>query len=243
MPQPGPETVAAEWDPVPSALPWTRAGLEIALVAEVWSKRDATSRPSYVLRPGTKLDEGDVEPEAGFPVESALEPVLRKALASVGFLPPVAGEAPALLITFWWGCFNYSNHSLRPAERRHFLECAALVGGESFAQALGRASDDERSMGPLAMDAFANRDDRTRWLVAQAETNRYYIVISAYDLAAYRRGVSRLQWRVKLSTDSRHAMGDEAVATMLMNCGQLLGRATAGAARLFRPAAGFEALK
>ncbi|HEX2853214.1 MAG TPA: hypothetical protein VHO24_08250 [Opitutaceae bacterium] len=132
----------------------------------------------YVLHPGGYHPRG--EPMSQKPMPSAdVERVLRKALASSGYLPATAEHAPSLVIIYIWGSHNMLGpESAISGEQvlRNVLDRAALVGGEKFAGKLGKAFDEAsmvneasaRPLGSGAEDPAMGGDARSMDLGAAA---------------------------------------------------------------------------
>ena len=77
-----------------------------------------------------------------------------------------------------------------------------------------------------------DRDDRTRQLVAQAQVNCYYVIVSAYDCASVTQGKRQLLWRTKMTVDAQGVAMDDTLPGLIMNAGKYFGQDMSVAATL-----------
>lgn len=162
-----------------------------------------------------------------------------RTLMANGYLPADAQHPATLYIYFRWGSFNQiapvddtSADSL-PQSPDHFMqlnmaERAALVAGTPFAIEMLQAMKDG------TLQHFSDRDFKTRFLMDQVRSNRYFVVASAYDYPAASKHLKVLLWRTKISTDAHGLTMDESIPLIVQTAGPLFGRETAGAVRLTR---------
>ena len=180
--------------------------------------------------------------------EKGSAPVLEKrvenALATNGYLQSSKEHPATLLLNFFWGVHNKLEKGDVETGDGHFVDIrhrnlisrARLVGGAAFARDFAKALElQDRSGGAVASSfdpvyLFAIRDDLTHNLVEQALDDCYYVVVSAYDYAAFTRGERRLLWRTKMSTPAQGVSLVETTPALADSGASFFGRDMAGAA-------------
>ena len=166
-------------------------------------------------------------------------------LKANGYLPADPRHPPTLFLHFRWGSFNKLNSMDDPTGSngddadnpsapddlmlQNMVERAGLVGGTTFAVEMIRA------MNAGTLSQFSSRDPRTNWLMNQVYSNRYFVIASAYDFAAARKGLQVLLWRTKISSSSQGVTMDETIPSIMASAGPYLGRETTSPVRLNRP--------
>lgn len=209
-------------------------------------KKVTPSEPAYYIAGDSGMKEdGEVIAGETPPNTNALKKAMVTALQTNGYLPYNAKHKPTLIIFFRWGSFNVRHsiddpmgtngadpsHPTTPdaLELKELAERAALVGGQAFAVQLLSA------MQHNTLNSFQNKDERTRWLVDECETNRYYIIASAYDFESAMKQQKVLYWRTKISTNSIGLTMNDSILALTLNAGPYFGREMTSPARLNRP--------
>lgn len=137
--------------------------------------------------------------------ESLVQEV-KKSLRAANYLEETKESPASLLLVVVWG---EHNREYDP-QHRNELARAKLIGGEKWATELAEAieaQEDSPVRGSQRMPDIMNpvyqfcaRNDKNRVLVDQVLDDCYFVVVSAYDLAAYERGERLLLWRTKMTT-------------------------------------------
>ncbi len=206
----------------------------------------------YVVQPGGYREFGDSYAGVHPPPVADLERVMKKALASQGYLPATdAAHRPSLLIVFNWGSHNRLNpisESISPAASiRNMIERAALVGGFGFAQKVGKAYE-ERALSQLSGPSFADasfnlvdpvhrltdQDARLEYLMYQISYDLYFVVASAYDYASVAQGKRTLLWRTNMTVNTGGVNMKETLPPLIATAAPFLGRETEGPEALQR---------
>ncbi len=132
-------------------------------------------------------------------------------------------------------------------EREDVLQRAALIGGEKFARELADALNQEATyttghtalgFGSVDMSSpfhrFANANESTMNLVEESFSGCYFVVASAYDYIAMRKGKRVLLWRTKMTVNSSGVSMSETLPTLVVTAGPYFGREMAEAVTLTR---------
>ena len=155
------------------------------------------------------------------PLPAELEGILQKALAEQGYLPfTSAARSPDLVLIYYWG--SHYRLDLEMARmfpemhRQHLLERAVLVGGRAF------ASDIELQLnfGYLPSD----RSLKKGYLFQQADTDLYYVVVSAYDHASVIANAPKLAWRTTMTVNAIGVAMKESLPPLILTAGPWFGR-------------------
>lgn len=187
--------------------------------------RPSPGRPVYFLaHDGGETDLG--LPIAGqeAPHADILGSALVHALRVSGYRPADAAHPASIFIDYRWGYFNRDLRGYPPAERINFVEHAALVGGNAFAQ---RVLD---AMNARTLDIFRNSGSKTVLLMQDVESDLYFLVASAYDYPAARQGRTVLLWRTKMSTVARGETMSGSLPVLVRAAGPYFGKEMSEAA-------------
>ena len=243
-----PPTVAA-WDSgTVSFLPRSlqaNPSIDVIIITEMTAAGKALtpaspSHPAYYLAGDSGVTEiGDTYAGERPPKDQILEATMVRTLAANGYLPADATHPASLYLYFRWGSFNQikpvddtSSGNLPQAPdhamQLNLIERAGLVAGTPLALEILKAMRDG------TLQVFSNRDSKTRFIMDQIYSNRYFVVASAYDYAATAQHRLVLLWRTRISTDSQGLKMDRSIPSIVQTAGPLFGRETAGPVRLTR---------
>jgi hypothetical protein len=206
----------------------------------------------YVVYPGGFREFGGTYAGVHPPQEADLERVMKKALATQGYLPATdAAHRPSVLVIFTWGMHSRldpTTEAISPqATVQNMLERAELVGGMVFAQRVGKAYE-ERAIsqlsGPTFVDASFNLIDpvhrltddnaRSEYLMDQISDDIYFVVASAYDYAAVAQGKRTLLWRTNMTVNTAGVNMKETLPPLIATAAPFFGRETEGPEALQR---------
>jgi len=155
------------------------------------------------------------------PLPAELESVLQKALAVEGYLPfTPAAKSPDLVLNYSWG--SHYRLDLEMARmfpemhRQHLLERAVLVGGRDYAKEIELQLD----FGYLPGD----RSLKKGYLFQQADTDLYYVVVSAYDHASVAANAPKLAWRTTMTVNAIGVAMKESLPPLILTAGRWFGR-------------------
>lgn len=154
--------------------------------------------PRYVALASGFWEAG--EPYAGEkpPSPAAVAIELRAALASRGFEPASAADTPGILLTYHWGVMTGAALR-RPTQfglDQRGRARLALVAPLKLVREVEH--DVVLSTRALAgVDYIEAHGHQQTW--EQAADPRYFVIVSAYDYAAFAHGRAEALWRVKLS--------------------------------------------
>jgi hypothetical protein len=122
-------------------------------------------------------------------------------------------------------------------ERTDILQRADLIGGAKFARGLAAALSQESiyeqtyaGLGSPAEDQsspfnrFRNANENLMALVEESFSSCYFVVASAYDYRAMRKGQRVLLWRTKMTVNSSGISMTESLAPLIVTAGPYLGR-------------------
>lgn len=166
-----------------------------------------------------------------------LEKQLKKSLVEGGYLECDKDHPPSLVLFFVWGTHNKLSEDDAVTEMggqedigyRNLLSRAALVGGKEFAEELAAAIEEQSNSasGDMMLNPVYRlmiRSDRNRALMHQIVDDCYYVVVSAYDLAAFARGEKKLLWRTKMTTAAAGVSLAESSSALVAGGGPFFGR-------------------
>lgn len=180
--------------------------------------------------------------------------VIGKVLAGQGY---VAGgeDAPGLLIVVFWGTTIVPNDVMPPGTRPSDTireEAAKIAGGrlsfstrkKSMEEAEMATSGEERIVGRVDAQSAnvlgytdeifrtSPRDPYLKTLQDEVESDRYYVVLLAYDdTAAHRFGVHRLLWETRFSIPETGFDFERAFPSMAAIAGRYFGQDSHGLVR------------
>jgi hypothetical protein len=169
------------------------------------------------------------------PAQKDMERIMKKGLATSGFLPAEPPAHPAALaVIYYWGSHNKPDEQTAAmfplVALRNRLERAILVGGKKFAQGMAFSAE----YGPSLTDRLAKQE----FLNDQANDEVYFVVASAYDYASLARGQRRLAWRTTMTANSTGVAIAETLPPLLASGAAFFGRETVepeiGARRISR---------
>jgi len=155
------------------------------------------------------------------PLPAELESILQKALAEQGYLPfTQATKTPDLVLIYYWG--SHYRLDLEMARmfpemhRQHILERAVLVGGRAYANEIQLQLD----YGYLPSD----RSLKKGYLFQQADTDLYYVVVSAYDHASVIANAPKLAWRTTMTVNAIGVAMKESLPPLILTAANWFGR-------------------
>ena len=155
------------------------------------------------------------------PLSAELESILQKALAEQGYLPFTnAARTPDLVLIYYWG--SHYRLDLEMArmfpemQRQHLLERAVLVGGRAYANEI----ELQLNFGYLPGD----RSLKKGYLFQQADTDLYYVVVSAYDHASVLANAPKLAWRTAMTVNAIGVAMKESLPPLILTAGPWFGR-------------------
>ena len=206
----------------------------------------------YVVYPGGFREFGGTYAGVHPPPMADLERVMKKALASQGYLPATdATHRPSVLVVFTWGMHSRldpNTEVISPqAMVQNMLERAALIGGFGFAHRVGQAYE-ERALsqlsGPTIADASFNLIDpvhrlteetaKSEYLMDQISDDIYFVVASAYDYASVAQGKRTLLWRTNMTVNTAGLNMKETLPPLIATAAPFFGRETDGPEALQR---------
>jgi hypothetical protein len=175
--------------------------MQITVVAEQFGDKPVGARASadkpvhYVASDGGYIEGG--EPMAGEtpPLPSAVAEALKDALSAQGYQPALASQIPALIITYHWGVLrSLGNPWNTPAGIDPNLRARlSLVAPLDMV----RRIEEEISMRMTVISPFNMLNlSSNRQALELANDARYFVIVSAYDYAAFGRGETNAVWRV-----------------------------------------------
>lgn len=183
-----------------------------------------------------------------------IERLLKRALATNGYLPAAPPSLPpSLLILYTWGSHSLltegddENPVLSGNQvARNLLDRAALVGGEKFAKnlldlftqadAMSLASGARTAPGSepvitpeLAefmnpVSMFKRASAKNEFLVDQAASNVYYVVASAYDHRSVTEKKRLLLWRTRMTVAAEGVSQVQSLPTLVLSAAPYFGR-------------------
>ncbi len=177
-----------------------------------------------------------------------VERLLKRALATNGFLPATREHPPTLAIFYTWGSHNLliddPDNSTLTADQvaRNLLDRAALVGGTKFAEQmlkLFHEADDMATLnnasvtpilGAAQMDflnpinRFKEADPKNDALFEQFTNDVYYVVASAYDYASLAKKERLLYWRTRMTVAAQGVSQEQTLPTLIVSAAPFFGR-------------------
>jgi len=207
--------------------------LNVNIVTEVTPEGKALPSVSvdhpvyYVGMDGGYMEKGDPEAGGHLPNAKLLAKTLQGALVRAGYLAADRDHPPSIFIFYSWGSFNkYTALSPNdPTLWQNLVSRVALVGGKKFA-------DDFTTAVELGSLASFRADRLNDSLLNEAFGDLYFLVASAYELDAAKKGERKLFWRTKVSTDSLGVAMDETLPFLVSNSAQYFGHEMSGPVQL-----------
>lgn len=218
--------------------------IDLTVITEMTAAGRSVTPPTaekpatYVLLDGGERTEGAVIAGERPPKPDRLVQVLQASLATNHYRPATHDRTPDLVVYYRWGSFNQIDLSLfdatdgtpaNPADTpyseatliRHRVLLAGIVGGDKFALEFLRAIKANR------LESFRLRDRKTEWLVDETlDTNRYFLIATAYDGPALAAGKRQLLWRTKMSSDSHGLAMHETIPVLVTSARDYFGKET-----------------
>ena len=206
----------------------------------------------YVAQPGGFREFGGTYAGVHPPPVADLERVMKKALASQGYLPATdAAHRPSVFVVFTWGMHSRLDpvtEAISPQARtQNILERASLVGGFGFAHRVGQAYEESalsQLSGPSFADASFKLIDpvhrlteesvKSEYLMDQINEDIYFVVASAYDYAAVAQGKRTLLWRTNMTVNTSGVNMKETLPPLIATAAPFFGRETDGPEALQR---------
>lgn len=222
-------------------------------LTEAGKKLPAVSpeRPAYCQAISKKyLERGESSPQRPLP-PAAIDDMLQRALSAGGFLPADAAHPPTLGLVYVWGPHQVLESGDDIQYIQNLLDRAALVGGDKFAAELAKAIREsaeirEASAAPLGspnmpglgaaagfeqmagitdpVRRFIHRTPENEFLVEQASSDCYYVVVSAYDFPSLATPQKKLLWRTRLTVNARGVSQKQAFPALVSAAGTFFGK-------------------
>ncbi len=198
---------------------------EVTDYGRTWPVASPEHPVHYILHDGGRKEYGDNVTGDVTPAQDYLAGILRHSLEASGFLPAADHAPPPALVLFAnWG----SHHRLDPETamrfpdlaRRHLIERGRLVGGPRYAHE-NFETKEYKLFPPLS-----NRGARGSFLREQTEQSLYFVIVSAYDLAAFARNEHRLVWRTTMTVNAVGINMAESLPPLVLTAGPYFGRQT-----------------
>lgn len=241
-----------------AASPQRHPPLTFTSLGEITDEWKKTSPPSvqapfyYTVATAKYRPVGDSPQET--PIEGkAVEELLRRSLATNGFLPADDTHAPSVGLVYFWGPHALTDTTGGGSQEqilRNVLDRAALAGGDPFAADLAQAFRDSSrireatapsiggsvigggaaaSMAQISGMAdpvliFRKRDPQNEALLDQATASCYYLVVSAYDYKSLATPQKKLLWRTRATVNSQGVSQSQVFPTLISVAGPFLGR-------------------
>ena len=196
----------------------------------------------YQVHDGGEVEEGAVVAGEKPPSSTDLAKILHRTLASGGYYEGSGAHPASILVFYRWGSFNHlqtlddsggpDGASAAPTddlEGANLVERAALVGGTKFAIEMIRYYNSN------SLTLFEHKSPRNEFLMQQVYSDRYFVIATAYDIAAAAKNQKVPLWRTKISTNSQGIMMDESLPGLIAIAGPYFGHETDGPVRLNRP--------
>jgi hypothetical protein len=177
-----------------------------------------------------------------------VERLLKRALATNGFLPATREHPPTLAIFYTWGSHNLliddPDNSTLTADQvaRNLLDRAALVGGAKFAEQmlkLFHEADDmamlnNTSVSPVLgaaqmdflnpINRFKEADPKNDALFEQFTNDVYYVVASAYDYSSLTKKERLLYWRTRMTVAAQGVSQEQTLPTLIVSAAPFFGK-------------------
>ncbi len=164
----------------------------------------------------------------------SVERLLAKSLKTNGYLPSDGpAHPPSLLIIYSWGSHNRETLTESPTEiEGSMLDAAALVGGDRFAQRMGKMIQETDEMsGPPELVSFANpihlfslSGPKHDFMLTQALGDLYFVVASAYDYQSAASNQRILLWRSRMTVSSAGVNQERTLPALIASAAPYFGR-------------------
>ncbi len=154
------------------------------------------------------------------PLPAEIEKIMVRALNERGYVAVPVGQSPHLVLIYYWG--SHYRLDLEMARmfpemhRQHLLERATLVGGPEYALEIQRQFE----WGYLPGD----RSLKKGYLFQQADTDLYFVVVSAYDHASILAKAPKLAWRTTMTVNAIGVAMKESLPPLILTAGEWFGR-------------------
>jgi len=183
----------------------------------------AAAPVSFVAYDHGRKSEGEAVGESVFPTPAGLQDTLFRALAVNGYQPAAAGQAPGLVLIYYWGSHNAMQdleqiQMFPELHHQQVLERAMLVGGSTYR----RKISDEYSYGYT----FADRMAKKAFLFEQVTKDVYFVVVSAYDHAELAAGRRKLAWRTTMTVSTTGIAMRDALPPLVITAADYFGHET-----------------
>ena len=176
---------------------------------------------TYVASDHGFMPLGDAVGRQRPPLPAEVEKIMVRALDERGYVAAADGQAPGLVLIYYWGSHYRLDLDMQrmfpEMHRQHLLERAALVGGPAYAQEILRQFE----WGYLPGD----RSLKKGYLFQQADTDLYFVVISAYDHASVLARAPKLAWRTTMTVNAIGVAMKESLPPLILTAGEWFGRA------------------
>ena len=196
--------------------------IDAVIVAErPGPERTAAEAGSYVLLDGGYIEEGDPVAGERSPTPAAVRQAVEQGLSSKGFTA-ASPEDASLLVTYHYGVIRPRSLTPRVTVRLHPQYRARLAVVTPYA--LLERVEDALVLRDRGMPAPELQRVELRDALQAATGGRYFIILSAYDLAELRRGNQAPLWRVKMSTQDTSSSMDRSIRSLAMESGRFIGQ-------------------
>jgi hypothetical protein len=189
----------------------------------------AADRPAfYIAYDGGYIEAGD--PIAGEkpPTAAVIGQTLRQTLAAQGYQPAPAPGAASLLLVYHWGTINKDTIAIpRFTKIKPNLKARIYLVASTRKAATLENFLLSRKSAPIAnawapVPGFLTADIED--VLNRAQDDLYFVIVSAYDLAAIGRREPTLLWRVKLSARSVAGDMNTVLPALIRTGGPFFGR-------------------
>jgi hypothetical protein len=142
----------------------------------------------YILASAGAKELGTLFANEKIPPASEVEPAVRAALTKQGYQPATKRHPDAsLLIVYSWGSINPTEYGMSdeglPALNTMRGQLLGLLGGEKV--------------------DLSPRSPERAYFFTEAEAGRYFLLVGAYDYAAFQKGEKKMLWRARVSMPTR----------------------------------------
>lgn len=176
---------------------------------------------TYVASDHGFMPLGDAVGHQRPPLPAEIDQVMVRALGERGYIAARAGQTPSLVLIYYWGSHYRLDlemaHMFPEMHRQHLLERATLVGGPEYAREIQRQFE----WGYLPGD----RSLKKGYLFQQADTDLYFVVVSAYDHASVLARAPKLAWRTTMTVNAIGVAMKESLPPLILTAGEWFGRA------------------
>ena len=206
--------------------------VDMTVVAEQTNAGKNLTRPTpeqpayYVAYDGGYIEAGD--PIAGEkpPTPAAISHALHSALASQGYVPATPQAAASLVLTYHWGMIRrdtFPQRNLRNIDPN--LKARLMLSAP--AQSVRKIEEylmDRKISVVARLPNFGFLGAPLQNALDRARDDHYFVVVSAYDYAAFARGEKAPLWRIKLRARETSGSMDEVLPALLGASGPYFGR-------------------